>query len=72
MPKRNLRQRIRAALLNEDEKLLNRMGFTYKSGNLTVEGRKVVLDELFKKDTELRNRVLDLANKLEGNITTRS
>lgn len=60
----NLRERVRNALRSKEEKLLTDTGFTYTSGALTKEGRKVVLDILFE-DEELRAKVVKLAETLK-------
>lgn len=64
MSKTTLRERVRALLLGDDEKALNKAGFTYKSGALTKEGRKVVLDHIFDNDEVLKATVVEIANKL--------
>lgn len=64
MSKTTLRQRVRQLLLGEDEKALNTAGFTYKSGALTKEGRKVVLDKIFENDTALKAELVAVAKQL--------
>lgn len=64
MSKTTLRQRVRQLLLGEDEKALNKAGFTYKSGALTSEGRKVVLDEIFNSDEALKAKLVEVAKQL--------
>lgn len=61
---KSLRQRVRALTRSDDEKALISEGFTYSSGALTKEGRKVVLDHLFHRDPELKQSVIDVAKKL--------
>jgi hypothetical protein len=65
MAAKTLRQRARAALRSKEDRLLIETGFTYESGALTKDGRKVVLDLLFKEDDELRTKVLNIAQTLE-------
>lgn len=64
MSKTSLRQKVRALLMGEDDKALNKAGFTYKTGALTKEGRKVVLDHIFNSDTALRAEMVKVAKKL--------
>lgn len=59
-----LRQKVRQLLLGEDEKALNKAGFTYKSGALTKEGRKVVLDHIFNTNETLRAELVEVAKQL--------
>ena len=60
-----LRSKVRAVLRSKDDSLLIETGFTYPSGSLTLEGRKVVTDMLFETDENLRKNVLDVARKLK-------
>lgn len=64
MATKTLRQKVRAALRSKEERLLIETGFTYESGALTKDGRKVVCDLLFE-DEELRARVVELAQTLK-------
>lgn len=64
MSKSTLRQKVRALLLTKEEKALTKAGFTYKSGALTKEGRKVVVDRLFEKDEELKAELVAVAEQL--------
>lgn len=64
MSKTTLRQKMRALLMGEDDKALNKAGFTYKTGTLTKEGRKVVLDHIFANDTALRTAMVKAAKQL--------
>lgn len=61
----SLRSKVRAVLRSKDERLLIETGFTYDSGALTKDGRKVVTDILFENDEELRLAVIDIARKLK-------
>lgn len=61
----SLRSKVRAVLRGKDERLLIETGFTYDSGALTNDGRKVVTDILFENDEELRSAVIDIARKLK-------
>jgi hypothetical protein len=64
MAAQTLRQKVRAALRSKDERLLIDTGFTYESGALTKEGRKVICDLLFE-DEALRAKVVELAKTLQ-------
>ncbi len=68
---KTLRQRVRAALRSKEERLLIETGFTYESGALTKEGRKVVTDLLFE-DKEIRARVVELATQLKEDTCKKS
>jgi len=61
---KTLRQRVRALTRSDDDKALISEGFTYPSGALTKEGRKVVLDHLFHNDPELKEHVVGVAKQL--------
>ncbi len=67
--KNTLAQKIRTALRSKDERLLIETGFTHPSGNLTVEGRKAVVNLLFE-EPEVRSRVIELANTVKTDICT--
>lgn len=62
---KTLRQRVRALTRSDEDRALISQGFTYGSGALTKEGRKVVLDHLFHNTPELKAHVVDVAKKLQ-------
>lgn len=62
--KETLRRRVRNLLRSEGDRALIDAGFTYESGALTPEGRKVVLDLLFRDLEGVKPRVVELAQKL--------
>lgn len=64
MSKRTLRQKVRSVFRSDEEKVLIEQGFTYPSGALTKEGRKVVLDHLFQRDESLYGQIVDVARQL--------
>lgn len=61
----SLRSKVRAIRRSKEERLLIETGFTYDSGALTKDGRKVVADILFEGDEELRASVVEIAQKLK-------
>ncbi len=61
---KTLRERVRAALRSKEERLLIETGFTYESGALTEDGRKVLADVIFE-DEGIRARIVELAGKLK-------
>lgn len=64
MSKESLRSRVRNAFRSDDDKALNEAGFTYTSGSLTKEGRKVVLDYIFENDADLKSEMVKIAETL--------
>lgn len=62
MSKTTLRQRVRRVLRSADDQVLIDQGFTYESGALTKEGRKVVADLAFNNG--LKSEVVKIANQL--------
>lgn len=64
MSKTSLRQRVRAAFRSAEDKELQKAGFTYASGALTKEGRKVVLDHIFENDTAVKAAMVEVAKTL--------
>lgn len=62
---KTLRQRVRALTRSADEKALISQGFTYASGALTKEGRKVVLDHIFHNTPEVKDAIVEKAKALD-------
>lgn len=72
MSKESLRNRVRAAFRSSDDKALNEAGFTYTSGALTKEGRKVVLDFIFDNDDALKSEMVKIAEALNEDACERA
>lgn len=58
-----LRERVRRIVRSKDDQVLIDQGFTYESGALTKEGRKVVADLAFTNG--LKEQVVKLARQLD-------
>lgn len=61
----SLRQRINRLRLGKEQRVLVDNGIMYPSGSLTKEGRKVVLDELFRSDVDLQARIVVAISQLD-------
>lgn len=57
-----IREKIRYATLSKDERILRESGILSENGNITEQGRRVVLDILFE-DKDLRAQVVALVKK---------
>lgn len=62
----NLRSKVRGVLRSKDEQALIDAGFTYESGAVTKEGRKVLADLQLQRDKELRSELVSIAKKLNS------
>lgn len=65
---KELRNKVRAAMRGNDERVLIEAGFTYESGALTVEGRAIVADLQFEgvDNKDLKARCVELAQGILG------
>lgn len=57
-----IREKIRYATLNKDERILRETGILSENGNLTEVGRRVLGDILFE-DKDVRNAIVDRVTK---------
>lgn len=66
MSKKTLRERVRSITRSADDQVLISEGFTYSSGALTKDGRKVVVDILFQDpNLAIKDEVVKLALTLK-------
>lgn len=61
--KGTLRQAVRWASLSKDERALRESGFLSDEGNITEQGRRIVLDYLWEHEADLRKAVTAAVKK---------
>lgn len=61
--KGTLRQAVRYATLSKNERILRETGFLSENGNITEQGRRIVLDYMWETNKDLQKAVTAMVVK---------